>query len=107
MTHFHYHPEYPARHRWAICPDSDTDCPMPPDATDNDNAPAHGIKRPLIVNGCPVSRCGDCATLWTDSYLTNVAPSGHDIYDRCPNCQETYDRLDRLDPEVKYQTVTD
>ena len=102
MTHFHYHPEYPPRHRWAICPDSDTDCPAP----DSDNAPAHGIQRPLIVNGCPVSRCGDCATLWTDTYLTNVSPDGHDIYDRCPNCQETYDR-DQLDPEVKYPTITD
>ena len=62
---------------------------------DQDHAPAHGIPRPLIVNGCPVSPCGDCGTLWTDQYLTNPTDSQQSIFDRCPECYATYDGYDR------------
>ena len=56
----------------------------------NDNAPAHGIPRPLIVNGCIASPCRLCGDIWTDAYLEDGL---------CGGCF--------IDPEVKYQTVTD
>lgn len=62
---------------------------------DRDNAPPHGIPRPLIVNGCIVSPCTDCSTLWTDNYLTNPSADGNPMWDRCPECYATYDGYDR------------
>jgi hypothetical protein len=75
--HFHYHPENPARHRWVICPDSDLDCPLPL-PNDPDHAPAHGIKRPLVVNQEIVDSCFHCDGLWTADLI--------DINGLCPEC---------------------
>jgi hypothetical protein len=70
MGHFHYHATEPVfANKWKLCAVADNDCPRIGTTPDPDIAPAHGIARPLIVNGCPVSPCAECGTLWTDAYL--------------------------------------
>jgi hypothetical protein len=67
-----------------------------------DNAPVHGIPRPLIVNGCPVCPCDKCGTLWTDHYLTYDEQRGGDMFGLCPECGG-----DELDPELMHPTISD